>query len=198
METQSERTRRLTADRQRKRRRRLREEDQEDALHEYYDQLLTVKFACSTTDKAVKAFHELMVDMAEKVAELKRAGLVTKDSSKIFSYAASKVPKVLSAIAYTKTEGEEENVRKEEKDLEEIPLKLLRRGPTQDVKRIQSYIAVKDLLAHVSSIHPDLFEDGIKASLSLDGIPESHSGVMSLKVSLIISYFSISSKCSKF
>jgi hypothetical protein len=197
METKGQRKRRKEAERQAKRRRRLQKEEAERVpvfqpeaeLDKYFRKLLTIKVLCSTTDKAIKMFHTLVVDMAETLAELKASGCLPRDTSKVFAFGQSLTPPVLTDITVRrKTEdldrkGREIWTQTTEERLPQIPQNLLRQDSSQQVDRIVSYMPVKDIMKQVANHHPGIFANGPpSAYLSSDGIPESHGGTMSLKV----------------
>lgn len=67
--------------------------------------------------------------------------------------------------------------------LSQVPRDYFSKTPCQDLVRISSYIKVEKVINHIkSNVHPNLFNNGIRAILSIDGIPQSSAGNMTLKV----------------
>jgi hypothetical protein len=179
MESKQTRKRRLARERQRRRRERLDAASNEHTLHRYYYKMMQLKFACQTSDKAILEAHKIVYEMLEDLVPLKEQGLLPQCGKAIFKHAKQMVPDVKTNVVQARTENEDPP---QLSGLATIPKRILN---SNNLIREVSYIPVKDLLAHITGIHgQDFFKSGVEAMLSVDGVPESHSGSTTLRVIL--------------
>lgn len=187
MESQESRKRRLSRQRQQRKRARMhdgvKEDVQEANLHAYFEQMLRLKYTCGTSDKAIIEAHGIIFHMVEKLMTLKEHGLLPKSGKKILEHGQNLVPQLKTDVIVKTENGD----TRKHANLLQIPKRLLSSG---DIIREVSYVPVKALLQHIRGIHGnDFFAHGVKAILSVDGVPESHSGSTTLRVILFLDVF---------
>lgn len=192
MESKESRKRRLSRERQRRKRARMDEKSNQEALHAYYWRMLQLKFSCGTSDKAIIEAHNIIFTMVDDLVALKNEGLLPQSGKVIFEHAKTLVPEIKTDVLEQEDVGGQKH---KHTGLAQIPKAILNRN---NMIREVSYVPLKALLAHISRIHGDnFFAGGIKAMLSVDGVPESHSGSTTLrvKVTFMLSIFTLYVTC---
>jgi hypothetical protein len=108
------------------------------------------------------------------LANLQQSGRLPRDLQHLRKRLLKKLPQVQSNV-YEEVDGQ----LMPHPNLTTIPREL---QSNPNVKRVESFLAVGDLLKHVNKLHQGLFDEGAKANLSSDGVPLSKGGSNTLRV----------------
>jgi hypothetical protein len=102
-------------------------------------------------------------------------GRLPRDTQSLRNLVLQKVPTVKTNVHYN-----ENGEVKTSPNLLAIPRHLV---SNPNIRRTESFVSVGQILRHVERHHPGIFENGVEANLSSDGVPLSQSGSHSLRVS---------------
>ena len=106
---------------------------------------------------------------------LSEVNALPKDIQHLRKVVLAKLPEVRTNVYVEETPGH----LKKEPNLVSIPRHLL---ANPNVKRVESFLSVSQVLKHVNLLHPGIFDQGARANLSSDGVPLSKTGSNTLRV----------------